>query len=94
MKSVLLAKDGNIIGAGVAFCIVTDHNKENYKYISISANPTTSIFACKRGLTPSRHIDNQELASIFHGSELLREHHLNTEDFLSALDERLKAKLS
>lgn len=36
----------------------------------------------------------KDLALILHGSELSSEHYLNTEDFLSALDEGLKAKLS
>ena len=36
----------------------------------------------------------KDLALIIHRSEVSCEHYLNTEDFLSALDERLKAKLS
>lgn len=36
----------------------------------------------------------KDLALIIHGRELSSEHYLNTEDFLSALDEGLKTKLS
>ncbi len=36
----------------------------------------------------------KDLALIIHGRELSNEHYLNTEDFLSALDEGLKTKLS
>jgi len=35
----------------------------------------------------------KDLALIIHGKDIKQEHYLNTEDFLSALDENLKIKL-
>ncbi|KAL6554688.1 hypothetical protein OROHE_007427 [Orobanche hederae] len=107
MTSVLVCLDGKTIEAESAHGIVTRHYKVHQKEGETSTNSIASIFAWTRGLAHSFPAKleaacigvvesgkmTKDLALIIHGSKLTRDHYLNTEEFIDAVADDLKARL-
>jgi len=93
MTSVLMAPDGKTIEGVAAHDIVTRHYHEHF-----DNNPKLVEFSLAKEDVCVKTVEDgkmtKDLALIVHGKDLKPKHYLNTENFLNALDEGLKAKLS
>ncbi|KAL6558542.1 hypothetical protein OROMI_018892 [Orobanche minor] len=105
LASVLVCPDGKTIEVDSAHGTVTRHYRVHQEGGETSTNSITSIFAWTRGLAHRAKLDaacigvvesgkmTKDLALIIHGSKLTRDHYLNTEEFIDAVADDLKARL-
>ena len=93
MTSVRLASDGKTIETEAAHDTVIRHYHEHF-----DNNPKLVEFSLAKEDVCVKTVEDgkmtKDLALIVHGKDLKPKHYLNTENFLNALDEGLKAKLS
>ena len=93
MTSVLMGPHAKTIEGAAAHDTVTRHYHEHFdnnpKLVEFSL---VIVDVCVKTVEDGKM--TKDLALIIHGKDLKPKHYLNTEDFLNALDEGLKAKLS